>query len=134
MGCSAGRPSQQLHEPVINALGMSDEQLRPATAFAWRRLRQRIHALRPPAPPPTLHGRMVILVDEGAAQGVLLQEAAGLVRRTGARTLVAAVPVASRAAPAALDAEFDDVICPGSRCPSTPCSPPSTRDFLPRDG
>ncbi|HYH95255.1 phosphoribosyltransferase [Hyalangium sp.] len=105
-------PSQQLHEPIINALGMNDEPLRQATAHAWRRLRQRIHSLRPPAPPPSLNGRTVILVDEGAAQGFLLRDAAGLVRRTGARTLVAAVPVGAREALRLLTGEFDEVVCP----------------------
>lgn len=117
LGLLGWPPSQQLHEPVINALGVNDEPLRQATALAWRRLRQRIHLLRPAAPPPTLHGRTVLLVDEGAAQGLLLRDAAGLVRRTGARTLVAAVPVASREALRLLEEEFDEVVCPWQPLP-----------------
>ncbi|MFL5343912.1 MAG: phosphoribosyltransferase [Hyalangium sp.] len=117
LGLLGWPPAQQLHEPAINALGLGDEAVRQATAETWRRLRQRIHALRPPAPPPTLHGRMVILVDEGVAQGVLLQEAAGLLRRTGARTVVAAVPVGSRESLRLLASEFDDIICPWQPLP-----------------
>jgi putative phosphoribosyl transferase len=117
LGLLGWPPSQQLYDPVISALGMNDEPLRQATAFAWRRLRQRIHTLRPPAPPPTLHGRTAIIEDEGAAQGLLLRDAAGLVRRTGARTLICAVPVASREALQLLDEEFDEVVCPWQPVP-----------------
>ncbi|WP_224372925.1 phosphoribosyltransferase [Hyalangium versicolor] len=117
LGLLGWPPAQQLHDSVINALGVSDEPLRQAMAQTWRRLRQRIHALRPPAPPPALHGRTVILVDEGASQGLLLQEAAGLVRRTGARTVVAAVPVGSREGLRLLSPDFDDVVCPWQPLP-----------------
>lgn len=117
MGLLGWPPSQQLHESVINALGVSDEALRQATAQSWRRLRERIHHLRPPAPPPALHGRTVILVDEGVTRGHLLRDAAGLVRRTGAHALVAAVPVGSREGLRALAAAFDDVISPWQPLP-----------------
>jgi putative phosphoribosyl transferase len=123
LGLLGWPPAQQLHEPIINALGLGDEAVRQATAQTWRQLRERIHALRPPAPPPTLHGRMVILVDEGVAQGVVLQEAATLVRRTGARTVVAAVPVGAREGLRLLASEFDDVICPWQPVPFESLSP-----------
>ncbi len=122
LGLLGWPPAQQLHEPIISALGMGGEQLRQAMAQSWRRLRQRILALRPPAPPPSLLGRRVILVDEGVAQGVLLQEAVGLVRRTGARAVVAAVPVGSREGLRRLASEFDEVICPWQPVPFEPLS------------
>jgi predicted phosphoribosyltransferase len=112
LGLLGWPPSQQLHEGAINALGLNDEILRQATAQAWRCLRQRIHHLRPPAPPPTLHGHTVILVDEGVAQGHLLSDAAGLVRRMGAHSVVAAVPVGAQEGIQTLFKEFDDVVCP----------------------
>jgi predicted phosphoribosyltransferase len=117
LGLLGWPPSQALHEATINAMGMSAESMHHASAQAWRNLRQRIHHLRPPAPPPSLHGRTVILVDEGVDQGLLLRDAAGLVRRTGARTVVAAVPVGSREGLQRLAGEFDEVICPWQPVP-----------------
>lgn len=112
LGMLGWPPSQQLHERLIHALGVTEEALHQATAQAWRRLRERIHHLRPPAPPPALHGRTVLLVDEAVAQGRLLRDAAGLVRRTGARAVVAAVPVGSREGLRQLAEALDDVVCP----------------------
>ncbi|HVG58944.1 MAG TPA: hypothetical protein VNA24_10335 [Hyalangium sp.] len=117
LGLLGWPPSQALHDSVISALGMNDELLRQATAQAWRRLRQRIHHLRPPAPPPALHGRTVILVDEWVAQSHPLRDAAGLVRRLGAHVVVAAVPVGSREGLQTLTEQCDDVICPWQPMP-----------------
>jgi predicted phosphoribosyltransferase len=111
LGSVAWPPAHQLHDVAINALRLSEEQVRHATAHARLHLRQRLHALRPLAPAPVLHGRTVLLVDEGVAQGLLLHRAAGLVRRAGARTLVAAVPVGARAGLELLADAFDDVVC-----------------------
>jgi predicted phosphoribosyltransferase len=117
LGLLGWPPAQQLHEPVITALGVSDEPLREAMALSWRRLRQRIHALRPPSPPPSLHGRTVLLVDEGVTDGRLLQEAAELVRRAGAHAVVAAAPVGAREGLLVLASELDDVVCPWQPVP-----------------
>ena len=128
LGLLGWPPAQQFHEPVLNALGMQDGALREATARTWQRLRDRIHALRPPAPPPSLHGRTVILVDEGVSQGFLLQEAASLVRRAGARTVVAAVPVGAREGLEVLASVFEEVVCPWQPV-SFEALPPFYEDF-----
>lgn len=112
LGLLGWPPAQQLYEPVLNTLGLADEDLRQALAQAWRRLRLRLHALRPAAPPPSLEGRTVLLVDEGAAWGFLLRDTAGLLRRAGARELVAAVPVGSREGLRLIAPEFDSIVCP----------------------
>jgi putative phosphoribosyl transferase len=112
LGLLGWPPAQQLYEPILNTLGLDEEPLRQALARAWRRLRQRLHALRPAAPPPMLEGRTVLLVDEGAAWGFVLRDAAGLLRRAGARRLVAAVPVGSREGLRLLAPEFDELVCP----------------------
>ncbi|HYO74522.1 MAG TPA: phosphoribosyltransferase [Archangium sp.] len=101
----------QLHEATLNALGLSDEGLGQAISHARRQLRQRLRAMRPGAPALSLEGRTVVVVDEGTAAGVALRRAAGLLRRAGARTLVAAVPVASEEALRLLGSEFEEVVC-----------------------
>lgn len=112
LGLLGWPPVQQLHEPVINALGISQEGVRQATAQSWRRLRQRVHLLRPAAMPPFISGRRVILVNEGVVAGKLFREASGLLRRAGARELIAAVPVGNRESLFLLADDFDDIVCP----------------------
>lgn len=56
-------------------------------------------------------GRIVILVDDGAATGATLLAAIRAVRKQEARRIVIAVPVASIDAVAALRAEADEVTC-----------------------
>jgi len=101
----------QLHEATINALNLSEEALGQAISHARRQLRQRVRALRPGAPAPSLEGRRVVIVDDGTVAGVALRRAAGLLRRAGARTLVAAVPVGSEEALRLLASEFEEVVC-----------------------
>ncbi|MCY1075445.1 phosphoribosyltransferase [Archangium lansingense] len=103
--------SLQLHEATLNALKLSDEALSQALSRARQQLRQRLRAMRPSAPAPPLAGRTVVVVDDGTAAGVALRRAAGLLRRAGARTLVAAVPMASEEALRLLATEFEEVIC-----------------------
>jgi putative phosphoribosyl transferase len=112
LGLLGWPPVQQLHEPVINARRVSEDSLRQATAQAWRRLRQRVHALRPAAIPPFISGRQVVVVNEGVIRGRVLSEAAGLLRRAGAQRLIAAAPVGTKEGLSLLAPDFDDVVCP----------------------
>jgi putative phosphoribosyl transferase len=102
----------QLHEPTLNVLQLSEQALHRVTARARRALHRRLLTLRPPAPPPELAGRTVVLVDEGAAAGLALLRAAGLVRRAGASAVVAAVPVSAPEGLRLLASGCDEVICP----------------------
>lgn len=101
----------QLHEATINALKLSEEALGQAIARARRQLHQRVRTLRPGVPAPLLAGRTVVVVDDGTAAGVVLRRATGLLRRAGARSLVAAVPVASGEALRLLRSDFEEVVC-----------------------
>jgi putative phosphoribosyl transferase len=109
----AGYPAAVLlHEATLNALNLSDEALEETLHRACHQLRERVRALRPSAPAPSLEGRTVILVDDGTAAGVALRRAAGLLREAGARTLVAAIPVGTEEGLRLLATEFDEVVCP----------------------
>lgn len=101
----------QLHDPTLNVLNLSDEELGQAIARARRQLRQRVRAMRPGVPVLPLEGKTVVVVDDGSVAGVALRRAAGLLRRAGARSLVAAVPVASEEALRLMDGEFEEVVC-----------------------
>lgn len=61
--------------------------------------------------PLEIAGRIVIVVDDGAATGATMLAAIRAVRKQGARRIVVALPVASTHALAALRAEADEVVC-----------------------
>jgi putative phosphoribosyl transferase len=61
--------------------------------------------------PLEIAGRIVILVDDGAATGATMLAAIRAARKHDARRIVAAVPVASSDALRALRAEADEVSC-----------------------
>jgi predicted phosphoribosyltransferase len=67
--------------------------------------------MRPGALASSLEGRTVVVVDDGTAAGVALRRAAGLLRRAGARTLVAAIPVGAQEGLRLLASDFDEVVC-----------------------
>ena len=63
---------------------------------------------------PELHGRQVILVDDGLATGATMRAAVRAVRSQGAARIVVAVPVAPSDTLVELDEEVDEVVCPFS--------------------
>lgn len=71
------------------------------------RYSERLHAGRPE---PELAGKTVLLVDDGLATGLTAMAAADWVRRSGARRVIVAVPVASSSAVEALSRHADQVI------------------------
>ena len=69
---------------------------------------ERYRAVRPAA---DLHGRDVILVDDGVATGATMQAAIDVVRKRGARRLIVALPVAPADTLGRLKRSADDVVC-----------------------
>ncbi len=75
-----------------------------------REIRRRIAALRGGQPLPRIHGRTVILVDDGIAMGSTLRASVACCRNYGAGKVVVAVPVASSRAKAAFEELADDLV------------------------
>ena len=75
-------------------------------------LRRRERAYRGDRPALSLHGRPVLLVDDGLATGATMCAAVQAVRAHAPSRIGVAVPVASREALAAVGALADDVVCP----------------------
>jgi putative phosphoribosyl transferase len=96
---------------VIAAVRLSEDDV---TALARRKaaeLARRAGELRGARPPAPLDGRAVVIVDDGMATGATMRVALSVVRRRLPRLVVAAVPVASSDAVAAVRPLADRVEC-----------------------
>lgn len=83
------------------------EQHRPRRIRSYRR--ERVY--RGDRPPPEVHGRTVILVDDGLATGASMLAAVRALRKQQPARIVVAVPTASPDTCELLKSEADEVIC-----------------------
>lgn len=103
-------------EPVLNESVVRAEELAPADldvliAAAVEGVRADEARFRPGRPPVSVAGRVVVLVDDGAATGATMRAAIVAVRLAGASRVEVALPVAPRETLQLLEAEADDVVC-----------------------
>lgn len=104
-------PTLILHDNVIAELGVPAGYIENAKHAALEEIERRRKLYLKDAPPVSPKGRTVIIVDDGLATGATMEAAAAAMRKAGAETIVAAVPVASREAAEALTRLADRVVC-----------------------
>jgi putative phosphoribosyl transferase len=107
---------------VVNTGVMAASRVsRTELAFAYEQARTeiegRVRLFRGGRPRVPVDGRTAIIVDDGMATGATARAACQVVRRLGAARVVVAMPVAARAAAAALVALADEVVCPWRPAP-----------------
>jgi putative phosphoribosyl transferase len=92
-------------------LGMTQATLDTTLALESKELRRRVERYRDGRPQTPVHGRTVIVVDDGLATGLTDLAAIRALRKRGARRIIVAVPVGSREAVSMLAEEADRVVC-----------------------
>ncbi len=92
--------------------GSLEKLLEPVIASERRELARREGIYRRNRPPLDVHGKCVVLVDDGIATGATMEAAAIAVRAMGARSIVVAVPVAPPDTVRRLAATADGIVCP----------------------
>jgi putative phosphoribosyl transferase len=104
-------PELVVHGELVGELALKEEFIAQAAARELSSIeeRRRQYASLRPAIEPA--GRAVIVVDDGVATGMTMQAALRQARRRRPSRLIAAVPVAARAALARIEREADAVIC-----------------------
>lgn len=100
-----------LNPSVIAAVGLSGHEVAELARRHVADLARRAGDLRGGREPEPLDGRTVVIVDDGMATGATMRVAVDVVRRRSPRSLVAAVPVASVEAAAAVARAADRLEC-----------------------
>src|SRR4029077_21249278 len=111
VGAIASGGVRVLNEEVANALPNRDEIIEAVTAKEIAELERREHEYRDGRPAPELHGKTVILIDDGLATGATMRAAVKALRQRGAAKIVVAVPVGPPDTCHEIEEQADETIC-----------------------
>jgi putative phosphoribosyl transferase len=111
MGAIASGGARVLNHDVISLLDIPANVLEAITARELVELERRERVFRGQRPPPLVHERTVILVDDGIATGATMRAAIRVLRTQHARHIISAVPVAAQEICDELRAEVDELVC-----------------------
>ena len=95
MGAIASGGVRVLNGSVMEGLQIRDEVIDAVAVREWRELKRRQRAYRDDRPEPELHGRTIILVDDGIATGSTMRAAVEALRQLKAARIVVATPTAA---------------------------------------
>ncbi|WP_322489478.1 phosphoribosyltransferase [Chloroflexus sp.] len=110
MGAIAEQGARVLNHDIIAELNIPPHVIEEVTVLEQTEIERRTRAYRGLNPPPELHDKTVILIDDGLATGATMHAAVKCVRLQNLRWIAVAVPVASKAAVQMLRSVADDVI------------------------
>ena len=111
MGSIAGDGVRIINNETINALHIPERVVDWVVFCENQELLRRKRVFAGDRKIPELHGRTVILVDEGVSTGCRMLAAVQAVRKQGAQRIVVAVPVGSTQGLAKVRAVADQVVC-----------------------
>lgn len=94
------------------ALGLRAAEVERIVRAEQAELQRRERQYRGDAPPPVLHDRAIVIVDDGLATGATMRAAVRAVRQQQPASICVAVPVGAPESCAALQDEADEVVCP----------------------
>ena len=100
-----------LNKQLVHELGLDEETISTLAASRLREIRERLAKFRGRREPTSLHGKEVILVDDGLASGFTMLAAIRFVKREEPREVVVAVPTGHDEALRRIFQEVDEVYC-----------------------
>jgi putative phosphoribosyl transferase len=111
MGAIAQNGVRVLNQDVVDILRISDDTITAVERRERKELERRQRTYRGSRALPDLHGKCVILIDDGLATGATMRSAVQAVRTQSPARIVVAVPIAPLETVDALKAEADEVVC-----------------------
>jgi len=111
MGAIASGGVRVVNQSVVHALGIPARVIDQVASKEQLELERRQGLYRGERPAPQIHGRTIILVDDGLATGSSMHAAVAALRRQKPARLVVAVPTAAAAVCEEFRAEVDEIVC-----------------------
>jgi putative phosphoribosyl transferase len=111
MGAIASGGVCVLNEDVIQTLGIPTGVVDFVAREERRELERRAQLYRGDRSAPAVHGKTVVLVDDGLATGATVRAAVRALRKLGPARLIVAVPVAAGTTCDALRSLVDEMVC-----------------------
>ncbi|MCE5197912.1 MAG: phosphoribosyltransferase [Armatimonadota bacterium] len=108
---SWGDHERMLDERTIRLLGVSQEYVDREAETQLTEINRRLLAYRGTTEPPSVAGRVAMLVDDGIATGYTMRAAAIAVRNLAAQHIILAVPVAPPDSLESLQPYVDEIVC-----------------------
>lgn|SRR5208282_5842361 len=110
-GAIATGGTRVLDREIVEAVGISEEQIEQITAKVKKELERRENLYRGAQPPLRVEGLTVLLIDDGIATGSSMRAAIKALRQMKPARVVVAVPVAPQSTCSRLAPEVDELIC-----------------------
>jgi len=110
-GAVATGGARVLDREIIEAIGISDEEIEQIITRVKKELERRENLYRGNRPPLKVDGLTVILVDDGIATGSSMRAAISALRQMKPAEIVVAVPVAPQSTCNRLKSEVDHLVC-----------------------
>ena len=111
MGAIASGGVRVLNDEVVAGLGLSETIINKVAEKEQQELERRERLYRDDRPAPDLHGRTVILVDDGLATGATMRAAVRALQQQQPAQLVVGVPVSSPETCQEFQTKVDDIVC-----------------------
>jgi putative phosphoribosyl transferase len=111
MGAIATGGVRVLNRDVVAYLNIPQRVIDTVARQEQQELERRESLYRGDRPAPEVHGRTVILVDDGLATGSTMRAAIAALKKLEPGRIVVAVPVAPPSAVEELEKEVDEVVC-----------------------
>ncbi|MBI5421900.1 phosphoribosyltransferase [Candidatus Peregrinibacteria bacterium] len=111
IGSVAPDGSVEVNQAVVESAGIPPRFIEEEAQRLKHVIKRRYEEYRGSPIPPSLKGKIVIVVDDGIATGFTTQAAVHYIRRQKPKKIVLAVPVSARDSYEKLKPEVDEMIC-----------------------